>query len=53
MGTGGNGLPVAARERLERIVIQIVGIAAQPGIDADLRNELMQLADQISLLLET
>jgi len=51
MSTSGIGLPVEARERLERIVIELVGIAARPEIGPGQRNELMQLADQISLLL--
>jgi hypothetical protein len=52
MSTSGNGVPVEACERLERIVIELAGIAARPEIGPDLRNELMQLAHQISLLLE-
>lgn len=52
MSTSENGLPVDARDRLERIMIELVGIAARPGIDPALREELMRLADQISSVLE-
>ena len=52
MGTSGNGLSVTVRERLERIVIKLVAMAARPEIDPDLRSELMELADQISSALE-
>lgn len=52
MSTSENGLPVEARDRLERIMIELVGIAARPGIDPVLREELMRLADQISSVLE-
>lgn len=52
MSTSRNGLPVEARERLERIVIELAVITARPQIDPDLRNELMTLADQISSMLE-
>jgi hypothetical protein len=53
MSKSGNDLPVDARERLERIVIELVGIAARPEIDHALREELlMRLAAQISSVLE-
>ena len=41
-----------ARERLERIVVELVGIATRREIDPSLRDELMRLAAQISSLLE-
>ena len=52
MTSDGNGLPVEARERLERIVIELVGIATRREIDPSLRDELIRLAAQISSLLE-
>ena len=52
MTSDGNGLRVEARERLERIVIELVGIATRPEIDPWLRDELLRLAAQISSLLE-
>jgi len=52
MTTSEDGVPGEARDRLERIMIEIVGIASRPEIGPDARTELMQLADQISLLLE-
>jgi hypothetical protein len=52
MTSDGNGLPVEARERLERIVIELVGIATRREIDPSLRDELMRLAAKISSLLE-
>jgi hypothetical protein len=48
----GSGLAADARERLERIVIELVGIAARRDIDRDLRDELMRLADQLSSVAE-
>ena len=52
MSTSRNGVPVEAREQLERMVIQLLAIAARPEIDPDLRDELMEMADQISSVLE-
>jgi hypothetical protein len=52
MTSDANGLPVEARERLERIVIELVGIATGSEIDPSLRDELLRLAAQISALLE-
>lgn len=52
MTSDGSGLPVEARERLERIVIELVGIATRRAIDPSLRDELMRLAAQISSLIE-
>jgi len=52
MSTSENGLPVEARDRLERIMIELVGVATRLGIDPALREELMRLADQISSVLE-
>ena len=52
MSNSGNGLPVETRDRLERIVIELVGIAARRDIDRDLRDELMRLADQLSSVAE-
>ena len=52
MTSSGKGVPVEVREQLERIVIQLLAIAARPEIDPDLRNELMEMADQISSVLE-
>lgn len=52
MTSDANGLPVEARERLERIVIELVGIATGPEIEPSLRDELLRLAAQISSLLE-
>ena len=52
MTSDGDGLPVEARERLERIVIELVGIATRREIDPSLRDELIRLAAQISSLLE-
>ena len=52
MSTSGNSVPVEARDRLERIMIELVGIAARPEIEPALREELMRLADQISSVLE-
>lgn len=52
MSTSENGLPVGARDRLERIMIELVGVAARREIDPALREELMRLADQISSVLE-
>jgi hypothetical protein len=52
MTTSGNGVPVEVREQLERIVIQLLAIAARPETGPDLRNELMEMADQISSVLE-
>jgi hypothetical protein len=40
------------RERLERIVIELLEIAARRGDDPVLQHELMRLADQISALIE-
>jgi hypothetical protein len=48
----GNGLTGEMRERLERIVIQLLEIAARRETDPALRDELMRLADQISALIE-
>jgi len=50
--SGRNGLPAEMCERLERIVIQLLEIAARREIDPPLRDELMRLADQISALIE-
>jgi hypothetical protein len=52
MCTSGNDLSVTVRERLERIVIRLVAMAARPQLDPDMRNELLELANQLSLLLE-
>jgi hypothetical protein len=53
MSNSDNGLPLETRERLERIVIELVGIAARPEIDHALREELlMRLAAQIVSVLE-
>jgi hypothetical protein len=52
MSTSGTGLPDEVRERLERIVIELVGIATGPEIDPSVRAELLRLAAQISSLLE-
>lgn len=52
MSPSGDGVPVEARERLERIVIELVGIAARPEVDPAVREELMRLAAQISSVLE-
>lgn len=52
MITSENSLAVEARERLERIVIELVGMAARPQIDPAIREELMRLAAQISSVLE-
>ena len=43
---------MAARERLERLVIQLVGIAARPAIDPAIRDGLVRLAAQIYTALE-
>jgi hypothetical protein len=53
MTTIRNGLPVEARESLERVMIELVGIAARPEPDPAVREDLMRLADQISVVLET
>ena len=47
-----NDLPLEARERMERIVIELVGIAARPEISPALREELMRLAAQTCSMLE-
>lgn len=52
MSTSEDGVPGEARERLEWIMIGLVGIASRPKIGPDARSELTQLADQICLLLE-
>lgn len=52
MGTSGTGLPDEVRERLERIVIELVGVASRPELDPALREELMRLAADISSVLE-
>jgi hypothetical protein len=52
MTSDANSLPVEARERLERIVIELVGIATGPDIDPSRGDELLRLAAQISSLLE-
>jgi hypothetical protein len=52
MSTSGPDLPDDVRERLERIVIELVGIAARPELDPALRQELMGLAAEISSALE-
>lgn len=52
MSNSGNGLPVETRDRLERIVIELVGIAARPEIDPALREGLMRLAAHTSSTLE-
>ena len=53
MSNSGNGLPVETRDRLERIVIELVGIAARPEIDHAVREELlMRFAAQIFSVLE-
>jgi hypothetical protein len=41
-----------ARERLERMVIQLVGIAARPAIDPAVRGGLVRLAAQIYAWIE-
>jgi hypothetical protein len=43
---------MTARERLERIVVQLVGIADRPAIDPAVRGGLMRLAAQISASIE-
>jgi len=48
----GHRLPVEARERLERTVRELAAVAAGPEIDPDTRRRLIELADQLSLLLE-
>ncbi len=40
------------RERLERIVIDILDMASRIDLDPALRNELMHVADRISQLLD-
>ena len=52
MSNSGNGLPVETRDRLERIVIELVGIAARSEISPALREELMRLAAHTSSTLE-
>jgi len=47
-----NDLPLEARERMERIVIELVGIAARPEISPALREELMRLATRTCSMLE-
>jgi hypothetical protein len=47
-----DGLTPEQRGRLERIVIQLLEIAAQCKDDPEIQNELMQLADQIVELAE-
>jgi hypothetical protein len=46
-----NGLTAHVRERLERIVIQILEIASKCEGDRALQHELMQVAEQISEIL--
>ena len=46
----GGGLTAEIRERLERIVIQLLEIAARCDDDPELQFKLRQLADQISRL---
>jgi hypothetical protein len=48
----GNGLTAKMRERLERIVIPLLEIAARRELDPALQNEFMRLADQVSSLIE-
>jgi len=43
---------MAARERLERMVIQLVGIAARPATDPAVRDGLVRLAAQIYAWIE-
>jgi hypothetical protein len=50
--SGRNGLTAEMRERLERIVIQLLEIATRREIDPALQDELMRLANQISALIE-
>ncbi len=45
-------LPLDVRERLERIVIQLVQAATRYSDDAALQYELRSLADQISVVLD-
>lgn len=52
MSNSGNGLPAETRDGLERIVIELVGIAARPEIDPALREGLMRLAAHTSSTLE-
>jgi chorismate mutase len=47
-----NDLPLEARERMERIVTELVGIAARAEISPALREELMRLAAQTCSMLE-
>ena len=47
-----NDRPLGSRERMERIVIELVGIAARPEISPALREELMRLAAQTCSMLE-
>lgn len=47
----GDGLTAEARERLERIVIQILEIASKCERNEAMQHELMQVADQISKIL--
>jgi hypothetical protein len=51
-GDIGNRLPSNIRERLERIVVEIVGIASECEDYPANQYKLMQLADQISTMLD-
>lgn len=46
------GLTAEIRERLERIVIQLLEIGAKRELDPALQDELMRLADQITAVIE-
>lgn len=52
MRASGTGVPDEVREHLERIVIELVGIASRPELDPALLEELMGLAQDISSVLE-
>jgi hypothetical protein len=47
-----HGLTPEVRERLERIVVEIIGIASECENGSATQQKLMQLADQISTILD-
>jgi hypothetical protein len=47
-----NGLTAEMRERLERIVIELLAIAARREDDPALQHELMKVADKISAIID-
>jgi DNA-binding TFAR19-related protein (PDSD5 family) len=47
-----NGLTPQARERLERIAVEIIAIASECENDRATQQKLMQVADQISAILD-